>query len=169
MALEIERKFLLSEPLDSVIGSGKLKIRTEQRIEQTYLAMDDTQELRIRRITDLVGGGVEYTHTFKRGSGMAREEVEYSISESLYEQVFRAFDAIPLTKNRITAEWEGLVVEIDIYDQLELTVVEVEFGSEEEANSFVPPSWFGRDIGAEKQYGNKTVWKSLQKKRQQEL
>lgn len=165
MSLEIERKFLLTETLDAIKATGKLDIQSETRIEQTYLAMDDTQELRIRRITDLATGRKEYTHTFKRGSGMVREEVEYEISESIYEQVFGAFGAVPLTKNRITADWEGIGVEIDIYDQLDLTVVEVEFASEEEANSFELPYWFGRDIGAEKQYSNKTVWRSLQKKR----
>lgn len=165
MALEIERKFLLSEPLEAIQATGKLQVRSELRIEQTYLAMDESQELRIRRITDLATGRKEYTHTFKRGNGMVREEVEYEISESIYEQIFNAFGAVPLTKNRITADWEGIGVEIDIYDQLDLTVVEVEFASEEEANAFELPYWFGRDIGAEKQYSNKTVWRSLQKKR----
>jgi len=164
MALEIERKFLLNRTPEWLIDNKIILPVKEQRIEQTYLAMDDTQELRIRRITDLRTGETEYTHTFKLGSGMAREEVEYSISGSIYEQVASAFGAIPLTKNRITAEWQDKVLEIDIYDQLELTVVEVEFESEDEANAFSPPEWFGRDIGAEKQYSNKTVWKQLQQK-----
>lgn len=165
MPLEIERKFLLAEPLESILNKGELNVRSRTRIEQTYLAMDDNQELRIRRLTDLDTGRREYTHTFKRGSGMTREEIEYSISEAIYEQVFQAFGAVPLTKDRIAAEWNGIGVEIDVYDQLELTVVEVEFGSEEEANAFEPPYWFGRDIGAEKQYSNKTVWKSLQQRK----
>ncbi|RUS45182.1 CYTH domain-containing protein [Cohnella sp. AR92] len=164
MALEIERKFLLKQTPAWLVENNMIRPIKEQRIEQTYLAMDETQELRIRRITDVRTGQMEYTHTFKLGNGMTREEVEYSISGSIYEQVARAFGAVPLTKNRITAEWRDKVVEIDVYDQLELTVVEVEFDSEEEANSFEPPEWFGKDIGAEKQYSNKTVWKQLQQK-----
>ncbi|THF73721.1 CYTH domain-containing protein [Cohnella fermenti] len=164
MALEIERKFLLNETPEQLIERGAIRKAKEQRIEQTYLAMDETQELRIRRITDLRSGQTEYTHTFKLGNGMTREEIEYSISGSIYEQVAGAFGAVPLTKNRITAEWQDKVLEIDVYDQLELTVVEVEFESEDEANSFAPPEWFGRDIGSEKQYSNKTVWKQLQNK-----
>ncbi|MEK3883004.1 CYTH domain-containing protein [Paenibacillus sp. PL2-23] len=162
MGLEIERKFLLPEYPDAVIRAGELVLRLEQRIEQTYLAMDDNEELRIRRIADLATGEVSYTHTFKRGNGLVREEVEYAISEGIYSQVAAAFGFMPLTKNRITAEWNGRTVEIDIYDQVQLIVLEVEFGSLEEANAFVAPDWFGEDISSKKQYSNKTVWKQLQ-------
>ncbi|MFX3635587.1 MAG: CYTH domain-containing protein [Candidatus Pristimantibacillus sp.] len=165
MALEIERKFLLSDSLDSILEEGKFNIQSEQRIEQTYLAIDDTQELRIRRITDLASGKIEYTHTFKNGNGIAREEIEYSITESIYEQVANAFGAVALTKNRITADWEGVIIEIDNYDQIKLTVLEVEFQSEEEATSFAAPDWFGKDISSERQYSNKTVWRMLQEKK----
>lgn len=165
MALEIERKFLLSDSLDKILDEGKFNIQSEQRIEQTYLAIDDTQELRIRRITDLASGKMEYTHTFKNGNGIAREEIEYSITKSIYEQVAKAFGAVALTKNRITADWEGIIIEIDNYDQIKLTVLEVEFQSEEEATSFIAPDWFGRDISAERQYSNKTVWRMLQEKK----
>lgn len=55
-------------------------------------------------------------------------------------------------------------MEIDLYTQLELTVLEVEFDSLEEAESFAAPDWFGEDVSVEKQYSNKTVWKQLQNK-----
>ena len=162
MPLEIERKFLLERSVPKLVEEEGVSVRSEVRIEQTYLALDDSQEIRVRRIADVETGEVTYTHTFKKGNGMTREEVEYGISEKIYEQLFRAARAVPLTKNRITAEWNGLTFEIDRYDQLGLTVVEVEFDSEEEANRFQAPEWFGRDIGDEKQYGNKTIWRKLQ-------
>ncbi|XEC97288.1 CYTH domain-containing protein [Paenibacillus tarimensis] len=163
MPMEIERKFLLSESLDSIMKRPEIRFRSEHRIEQTYLAIDEQQELRVRKIKDLATYETEFTHTFKNGNGLAREEIEISISEGIYEQLMRAHQAVPLTKNRIAAEWEGRVVEIDCYDQLELTVAEVEFDSEEEANAFVPPNWLGRDISSERQYSNKTVWRELQR------
>ncbi|MNL87284.1 hypothetical protein D3C87_2163670 [compost metagenome] len=55
-------------------------------------------------------------------------------------------------------------MEIDLYTQLELAVLEVEFDSLEEAESFVAPEWFGKDVSVEKKYSNKTVWKELQNK-----
>ncbi|MGO4108441.1 CYTH domain-containing protein [Paenibacillus sp. YAF4_2] len=162
MAFEIERKFLLAVPYESI--GDRIQVRSEQRIEQTYLALEEDQELRVRRITDVGSGEVTYTHTFKKGFGIKREEVEYSINKGLYEQVVTAFGAVALTKNRITADWNDIVIEIDMYDQIQLTVLEVEFDSEEAANSFAAPDWFGEDISRSKEYSNKTVWKQLQQK-----
>lgn len=164
MSLEIERKFLLPEISESLVEEGNLQFRSEHRIEQTYIALDTDQEIRVRRIIDLETNEMTFTHTFKKGNGLAREEIEYSISEVIYDQIVQAFDAIPLTKNRITAVWEDRVVEIDCYDQIDLIVVEVEFNSLEEANAFVAPDWFGKDISSEKQYSNKKVWIDLQAK-----
>jgi len=165
MSLEIERKFLLPEHPTALIEGNNLKVLSEQRIEQTYLAIDENQEIRVRRIVDLASGDVSYTHTFKLGNGLSREEVEYSISNSIYEQVVKAFGFVPLTKNRVTAEWDGRIIEIDTYDQIELSVLEVEFDSEEAANAFAAPAWFGKDISSERQYSNKKVWRELQSNR----
>ncbi|MCQ4086425.1 CYTH domain-containing protein [Saccharibacillus sp. JS10] len=163
MALEIERKFLLDRTPDELIAEGIFNRHLQQRIDQTYLALDEQQEVRVRRLVDTDTGKVEYTHTFKQGNGMSREEIEYSITESIYEQLFNASGAVPLTKTRTTGEWNGLTVELDHYDQLNLTVAEVEFDSMEAAEAFAPPPWFGEDISSQRQYSNKKVWKDLQK------
>lgn len=164
MAMEIERKFLLPEYPEHLIQEGQLKVLTRHSIDQTYLAIEDGQELRVRRITDLDTGEVTFTHTFKDGKGISRQEIEYSISEGIYTQMIDAVKAVPLVKERITGVWNGTTVEIDLYTQLELSVLEVEFDSLEEAESFNPPEWFGKDVSVEKQYSNKTVWKQLQNK-----
>ncbi|MFE4713166.1 MULTISPECIES: CYTH domain-containing protein [Paenibacillus] len=164
MGQEIERKFLLPEYPEQRIEQGELKIVTRHSIDQTYLAIDGGQELRVRKISDLDTGEVFYTHTFKDGKGIQREEIEYRISEGLYTQMVEAVRAIPLVKERITALWNGVTVEIDVYTQLELAVLEVEFDSLEEAESFQAPDWFGKDVSTERQYSNKTVWKELQNK-----
>ncbi|MDR0269289.1 CYTH domain-containing protein [Paenibacillus sp.] len=162
MALEIERKFLLPEYPAALISEQVIRIEKEQWIEQTYLAIHEDQELRVRKIHDLTSKQLEYTHTFKKGHGIAREEVEYSISEGLYEQMITVHQAVPLIKKRTTAVWGDHVIEIDDYEQIQLLVLEVEFASVEEAESFVAPEWFGKDISTEKQYSNKKVWKELQ-------
>ncbi|MFF2886529.1 CYTH domain-containing protein [Paenibacillus sp. NPDC057967] len=168
MSLEIERKFLLPQYPQAQIEAGELVLQSEQRIEQTYLAIDENEELRVRRLIDLATGQVSHTHTFKSGNGLVRGEVEYSISASMYAQVTEAFGFTPLTKNRITASWNGRTIEIDNYDQIQLSVLEVEFPSLEEANAFQAPEWFGEDISLQKQYSNKTVWKQLQGEKWQE-
>ncbi|NMO97832.1 CYTH domain-containing protein [Paenibacillus lemnae] len=162
MALEIERKYLLEADPLLLLQDGTLRLNKKQLIEQTYLALDGDQELRVRKLKNVQTGVLEYTHTFKKGWGLAREEVEYSISEGLYEQMIEAHQAVPLIKTRITAEWEGRIVEIDDYTQLNLLVLEIEFSSLEEAEHFCPPSWFGQDISQSKEYSNKKVWRDLQ-------
>lgn len=164
MPLEIERKFLLPEYPDELIREGQLVVRSEQAIDQTYLALHEDQELRVRKIEDLHTGEVRFTHTFKKGFGLAREEVEVSISEGIYRQITAIHQTVPLTKRRVTAEWNGIVVEIDGYDQIDLTVLEVEFDSEEQALAFHPPAWFGPDISTDKRYSNKKVWSDLQRR-----
>lgn len=164
MSMEIELKFLLPEYPEQLIEGGELKVITQHSIDQTYLAIEDGQELRVRKITDLDSGEVTFTHTFKDGKGISRKEIEYDISEGLYNQMIEAVKAVPLVKTRTTAVWNGITVEIDVYTQLQLTVIEVEFDSLEEAESFKAPEWFGQDVSTEKKYSNKTVWKELQKK-----
>jgi len=164
MALEIERKYLLEQDIDQLIEQGVIKLQSKHRIEQTYIAMDENQELRVRRLVDLDNNEVTYTHTFKNGIGLAREEIEYSITATIYDQIMNAFGYVPLTKDRITAQFEEGIVEIDIYDQVQFNVVEVEFQSLEEANQYIPPAWFGEEISFNKKYSNKAIWKKLQEK-----
>ena len=166
MALEIERKFLLPEYPKTLLEEGVIEVLKEQVIDQTYLALDGDQELRVRKIKDLATGDVTYTHTFKRGFGLAREEIEYDISAGLYEQMIHIRRAVPLVKKRLTARWNGIQIEIDSYHQIQMAVLEVEFGSEEEATSFVPPDWVGPDISTDKQYSNKRIWRELQGRKQ---
>lgn len=160
--LEIELKFLLENDPKQLAADGILVLLSEQRIDQTYLALDEQQEVRVRRLVDLSNNEVHHTHTFKSGNGLIREEIEYAITPSIYEQLMSGRNLIPLTKNRITAQWGERIVEIDIYDQIQLTVLEVEFDSEEAALTFVPPAWFGKDISSERKYSNKKVWRELQ-------
>ncbi|MCM3781690.1 CYTH domain-containing protein [Neobacillus mesonae] len=162
MGIEIERKFLLTAYPAALIQAGEIVIQKEQFIEQTYLALDGDQEIRARKITDLATNEVEYTHTFKKGFGLAREEVEYTISAGLYEQIIHAHGTIALTKKRTTAEWNNTIIEIDEYDQIKLAVLEVEFPSLQEAKAFEAPAWFGQDISTSKEYSNKKVWRDLQ-------
>lgn len=165
MSLEIERKFLLKEYPEQLIQDGKLKVISEQVIDQTYLAIHEDQELRVRQIVDKHSGDVMYTHTFKKGHGLVREEVEYSISDGIYEQIISAFDLIPLIKTRTTAQWENIRLEIDQYHQIDFIVLEVEFQSEKEATEFNIPHWFGEDISTDRRFSNKKVWSDLQRNR----
>lgn len=157
----MERKYLLTAAADDVLQAEDVTLVSRDYMYQTYLAYDGDQELRIRKIVDR-DGGVRFTHTFKAGHGLSRQEIEYAISEPIYEQLLNRLNAVPLEKIRTTVESRGHRFEIDEYKQVQLTVVEVEFADEESARSFQAPAWFGRELGAEEEFRNKTLWLKLQ-------
>jgi adenylate cyclase len=161
LSREIERKFLLAAPLETVLQREDVTLVARDYMYQTYLAYAGDQEMRIRKIVDQ-SGRARFTHTFKAGHGLAREEIEYAISETMYEQLLRRLNAVPLEKIRTTVEHRGHRFEIDEYKQVQLTVVEVEFPDEAAAGAFAPPAWFGRELGAEEEFRNKTLWLKLQ-------
>lgn len=160
MGLEIERKYLLAAFPSEHIAGGELKVLSKVEIDQTYLALTETEEIRVRRIDK--DGETDYTHTFKRGYGLSREEVEYAISADIYKQLLEGTKRKPLKKIRTTVTSGEYHFEIDEYLQYDLLTVDVEFASVEEAHRFTPPAWFGREIGSEYEYRNKQLWLSVQ-------
>ncbi|MBA2943464.1 CYTH domain-containing protein [Paenibacillus sp. CGMCC 1.16610] len=163
MSAEIEKKYLLPAFPASELENQDIKLVSKQYIYQTYLAFSEDQEIRVRKLVDSSGES-HFTHTFKSGHGMVREEIEYNISETVYKQLLDHTGLIPLEKIRTTVEHAGLYYEIDEYKQVDLAVVEVEFPSIEAAEQFEAPAWFGRELGSEDEFRNKSMWVALQKK-----
>ena len=52
---------------------------------------------------------------------------------------------------------DGLVAEIDDFEDRKLVLVEVEFTSEQQARAFVAPWWFGRDVTDDPAYKNRNL------------
>ena len=52
-----------------------------------------------------------------------------------------------------------LTIELDIFegDLAPLKLAEVEFETKEEAESFLPPKWFGKDVTFSSDYHNSTL------------
>ena len=62
-----------------------------------------------------------------------------------------------LTKTRYLIPIDdGLTAELDIFEGrfAGLILVEVEFDSVEQAESFTPPAWFGKEVTYDKRYHN---------------
>jgi adenylate cyclase len=161
MGKEIERKFLLSAFPQAELDHKEITLISKQTIYQTYLAFSEDEEIRVRQLVDKDGLS-HYTHTFKSGHGLVREEIEYSISESMYKQLLANTGLIPLEKVRTKVDFHGIVLEIDEYKQMELVVIEVEFPNVHAAQIFPAPEWFGRELGQEEEFRNKTLWIKLQ-------
>ena len=65
-----------------------------------------------------------------------------------------------IEKRRYLIPLDGkLTVELDVFegDLAPLILAEVEFGSEEDANAFVPPAWLGEDVTYDTHYHNSTM------------
>ena len=155
--MEIERKFTLKSLPEH------LEDYPHQRIEQAYLCTSPV--VRIRKEND------SYYLTYK-GSGMlAREESNLPLNEKAYYHLRAKADGNIISKTRYRIPLlnpgfkEGyptppadytLTIEVDVFDPpfAPLVMAEVEFGSKEAAEAFLPPDWFDRDVTYCKEYHN---------------
>ena len=141
--MEIERKFIpknLPENLNQY---------SFHRIEQAYL--NTAPVLRIRKQDNT------YILTYKGGGMMAREEYNLALNKKSYDHLLEKADGNVLTKTRFLIPiGDGLTAELDIFEGrfAGLILVEVEFDSVEQAESFTPPAWFGKEVTYDKRYHN---------------
>lgn len=146
--MEIERKFLIKkEQLPKDLESYPSK-----KIEQGYLCTEPV--VRIRRQND------EYYLTYKSKGLMAREEYNLPLTQEAYEHLKPKADGIVISKTRyLIPEKDGLTIELDVFhdDYEGLLLAEVEFSSEAQANEYIPPAWFGKDVTLSSAYHNSTL------------
>jgi adenylate cyclase len=148
--IEIERKFLVAQP------PPDRDRHPSTAIEQGYLAIaDDGTEVRIRRRDG------DATLTVKGGGARSRVEEELEIDGARFERLWPLTEGRRIEKTRyeIPAGADGLTIELDVYGgALEgLVVAEVEFDSEEAADSFSGPRWLGREVTDDRRYKNQRL------------
>lgn len=153
MSSEIERKFKLKKIPKNIIENI-----IPLEIVQTYLHAPNEQERRVRSINNEI-----FVITVKSplpGNELIREENERQITEDDYKLFLtqQKGDTIKKKRYKIPVE-NGLTYEVDLYEDnlAGLMVVEVEFPTEEMANSFVPPEWFGEEVTSDKRYKNNSL------------
>ncbi|MCC8141836.1 MAG: CYTH domain-containing protein [Lachnospiraceae bacterium] len=140
--MEIERKFLISGlPED-------LEEYPCRKIEQGYLCTDPV--IRIRRQDD------DYILTYKSGGMMSHEEYNLPLSAEAYEHLKPKADGIYIEKKRYCIPFGDYTIELDVFEQdtAPLILAEVEFPTVEEAEAFVPPDWFVKDVTYDERYHN---------------
>ncbi len=143
--MEIERKFLIKQ-----IPHEYMSFPCRQ-IEQAYLNTDPV--VRVRRDND------DYYLTYKGKGLLSREEYNLPLNKEAYEHLLSKADGIILTKKRYmipVPASDRLMIELDVFEghYKGLVIAEVEFASEEEANAFIPPAWFGEDVTFSGKYHN---------------
>lgn len=140
--MEIERKFLIKEMPEN------LDAYPCRHIEQGYLCTGPV--VRIRKDNE------KYELTYKAKGMMVREEYNLPLTEQSYLHLKDKIDGRLIKKTRYMIPYESYTIELDVFegDLAPLTLAEVEFTSEAEANSFLAPDWFGDDVTFEPLYHN---------------
>lgn len=160
--MEIERKFTVkSLPPDY----DKYPFR---HIEQAYLNTNPV--VRVRKEDD------HYYMTYKGKGMLAREEYNLELNEESYYHLREKADGNIISKNRYLIPLKNpqfkegcvrppedytLTIELDVFDEpfSSLILAEVEFGSTEAAESFIPPAWFWEDVTYNAEYHNSNLSK----------
>lgn len=144
--MEIERKFLVPDP------PADYKSYPHKELEQGYLSTDPV--VRIRK------SGGDYLLTYKGSGLMVREEYNLPLTKEAYEHLKPKADGILIHKIRYCIPFQKkYTIELDVFlDALApLILAEVEFSSREEAESFIPPDWFGEDVTFSTKYHNSVL------------
>ncbi len=155
--MEIERKFTIKK-LPANLGSYPF-----HHIEQGYL--NTKPVVRVRREDE------EYYLTYKGSGMMTREEHNLLLNKESYYHLREKVDGNIISKKRYLiplahpmfrqdfpkppADY-SLTIELDVFDPpfAPLILAEVEFGSKEAAEAFVPPDWFLEDVTYRQEYHN---------------
>lgn len=142
---EIERKFLPStvpSAIDGVAGD---------HLRQGYLAEDGELSVRLRITTERA------MLTIKAGGGRSRTEVEVEVSDVQATALWPWTEGrrIDKTRHRVRLDDEH-VAEIDLYhgDLDGLCTIEVEFDSDQAAERFEAPAWFGPEVTGRPEWTN---------------
>ncbi|MDD3412917.1 MAG: CYTH domain-containing protein [Lachnospiraceae bacterium] len=146
---EIEKKFLIKK-IPENITSYSYHI-----IEQGYLCTNPV--VRIRK------QDYEYYLTYKGKGMMIREEYNLPLTKDAYEHLLEKVDGNIISKIRYLIPLpDDLTVELDLFKSPNpnLILAEVEFPSEEAADSFQPPSWFGEEVTKDSKYHNSNMSKA---------
>ncbi len=142
--MEIERKFLIKELPD-------LTQYDSNHITQGYLCTNPV--VRVRE------DGNRYYLTYKGKGMLAREEANLPLTKEAFEHLVSKSDGKIIQKTRYLIPLDPYTIELDVFEgaHAPLIMAEVEFPSVEEANAFVPPSWFGEDVTQNPQYHNSNM------------
>lgn len=144
--MEIEKKYLTEKiPFD-------ITAFPKNEISQCYISTSPT--IRLRKSDE------SYILTIKGKGKLARQEFELDITKEQYDRLKLKAETPEVIKTRYKVPLEnGLTAEIDIYyGALEgLITTEVEFSTVEEAEGFLPPKWFGKDVTFDSRYKNTSL------------
>ncbi len=154
---EIERKFLVEPIPDQYILRA---IYEHVKIAQGYLVVSESGAVRLRQKGD------KYFITYKSSAGnheAERTELETALTKEQFDTLWPGTEGRRLEKTRYVVPqgipYPQYIVELDVFEGLNdgHALAEVEFTSTAEADNFTPPGWLGREVTADKRYGNASI------------
>ena len=148
--MEIERKYLIRQL------PNHLNDYPHDEISQAYISTDPV--IRIRKKNE------DYILTIKSKGLLAREEIEMPISKESFLHLLEKKDGINIEKTRYKIpESRGYLIELDVFHGVYegLLLAEVEFSSEEAAQNYIPPAWFGEEVTYSTRYHNSNMSKGV--------
>jgi CYTH domain-containing protein len=139
--LEIERRWLVAPHVLSILEG-----QPHYQIKDLYV---DGTELRLRRISDLNGEAVfKLCKKYGKASSLSQPITNLYLSEEEYQTLAQLGGKV--VRKRRYAVAGGSV---DVYDGTPvISVFEVEFGTEEEAERYEPPSFVSEEITHDESY-----------------
>ena len=144
---EIERKFIVKKIPTNLEGY------CSHYIEQAYLCSEPV--VRIRREDN------DFYLTYKSKGLLKREEYNLPLTPESYFHLKEKADGKIITKRRyfIPLSDTQLTVELDVFEDnyKGLILAEVEFSSVEEADCFLVPDWFSKEVTYDKNYHNSNL------------
>ena len=143
--MEIERKFLIDK------DAFDYERYPHKELVQGYL--NTSPVVRVRREGD------EYYLTYKGSGLMIREEHNLPLTKEAFEHLITKSDGNIIKKKRFFIPLCDLTVELDEFAPpfAPLLMAEVEFSSKEEAENFIPPKWFGKEVTNDPRYHNSNM------------
>ena len=145
---EIEKKFLVK-------NVPNLKELSYIEIAQGYLNLNSEPILRVRQW----GNKYFLTYKYKNKKSKINSCIEYElpITKSAFLNLLKKVEGNIIYKKRYFIKLnESLIAELDVFEKFlnGLIMVEVEFPDENDAISFIPPKWFGKEVTNDKKYRN---------------
>jgi len=146
--VEIERKFRVTN-LPENLGDYQ-----HEEIRQGYLVTGaDGSEARVRDRDQA------FTLTVKSKGDRTRGEYEIPIDAGDFETLWPATEGKRVEKTRFSIPYRESTIELDIYygELMGLVTAEVEFNSENDADEFEVPEWFGKEETENKSFKNQRL------------
>jgi adenylate cyclase len=147
---EIERKFVVREPPPFDLDDHPC-----EAISQGYIAVSpEGTEVRVRSRGDRRSLGV------KSGPSRTRVEEEIELDGRQFDSLWLLTEGRRIEKRRFTIPaGSGHAIELDVYegDLSGLVTAEIEFDSEQAADSFEPARWLGDEVTGDPAYSNQSL------------